>query len=51
MLIAWTKVDKLGNPKGGTATAINLAKANGIQTFNLNIEEDYERLTKWIGGL
>lgn len=51
MLIAWTKVDKLGNPKGGTATAINLAKANGIQTFNLNIEEDYERITKWIGGL
>jgi hypothetical protein len=50
MLIAWTRLDKRGNPKGGTATAINLAKANGVETFNLNKAEDHERISKWIGG-
>jgi hypothetical protein len=48
MLIAWTRLDKHGNPKGGTATAINLANAQGVSTFNLNKDEDYERITKWI---
>jgi hypothetical protein len=51
MLIAWTKLDKAGNPKGGTATAINLAKENGVETFNLNKPEDFERIKKWIGGM
>jgi hypothetical protein len=51
MLIAWTKLDNQGNPKGGTATAIKLATENGVQCFNLNKAEDYERITKWIGGM
>lgn len=28
--------DKHGNPKGGTATAVNLAKKYGVRTLNLN---------------
>ncbi|MND53006.1 hypothetical protein D3C80_440320 [compost metagenome] len=51
MLIAWTKLSGSGLPKGGTATAIALAKANGIQTFNLNIEADKERIVKWLETL
>lgn len=51
MLVAWTKLDKQGNPKGGTATAIKLATENGVQCFNLNKAEDHERITKWIGGM
>lgn len=51
MLIAWTRLDKHGNPKGGTATAINLAKENGVNTFNLNKAEDFERISKWIGSM
>lgn len=51
MLIAWTRFDKQGNPKGGTATAIKLAIENGVPVFNLNKAEDYERINKWIGGM
>jgi hypothetical protein len=51
MLIAWTRLDNRGNPKGGTATAINLANENGVTTFNLNKPENFERINKWIGGL
>lgn len=51
MLIAWTRLDGKGNPKGGTATAINLATENGIQCFNLNKAEDFERINKWIGEM
>lgn len=51
MLIAWTRLDKHGNPKGGTATAIKLAQENGVEVFNLNKPEDFARIDKWIGGM
>lgn len=51
MLIAWTRLDRNGKPKGGTATAINLAIDNGVETFNLNKSEDFDRISKWIGGM
>lgn len=51
MLIAWTRLDKHGNPKGGTATAIKLAQENGVEVFNLNKAEDFARIDKWIGGM
>lgn len=51
MLIAWTRLDKRNNPKGGTATAIKLAKENGVEVFNLNIPEHFDRISKWIGGM
>lgn len=34
-VIYWAPVTKSGNVKGGTATAVNLAKEMGIPTFNL----------------
>lgn len=51
MLIAWTRLDSRGNPKGGTATAINLARENGIEVFNLNKLPHFERISGWIGGM
>lgn len=53
MLIAWTRLDKHGNPKGGTATAINLAKEHIGESgvFNLAKPEHFERISKWIGGM
>lgn len=49
MLIAWTKLTKAGEPMGGTATAINLAKRYGVEVFNLNKPEDKERVLAFIG--
>lgn len=53
MLIAWTRLDARGNPKGGTATAINLAKEyiGEDSVFNLANEEHFQRISKWIGGM
>ncbi len=53
MLIAWTRLDKAGNPKGGTATAINLAieQIGESSVFNLAKPEHFERISKWIGGM
>lgn len=48
MLVAWTKMDAKGNPKGGTATAIRLAIQNGVEVFNLNKPEDFERVETWM---
>ena len=44
-VICWTPS---GEEVGGTATAIRMAKANGIPVFNLAIEEDYDRINKWL---
>lgn len=49
-LICWAQVDKHGKIRGGTATAWNLAKANGIPCFNLYNEEDKQRLIKFVEG-
>lgn len=34
-VICWTKVTRGGKVKGGTATAINLARSRGIPVFNM----------------
>lgn len=39
---------KSGNPKGGTATAVNLAKKQGIRTLNLLHEKNHEVLEKFL---
>lgn len=39
---------KTGNPKGGTATAVNLAKKQGIRTLNLLHEGNREVLEKFL---
>ncbi|MCY1449844.1 hypothetical protein D9M71_666120 [compost metagenome] len=49
-LICWAKVDKYGNISGGTRTAWELAKANGVPCFNLYNEDDKQRLIKFVEG-
>lgn len=39
-LLCWADTDKRGVPKGGTATAWNLARAHNIPCFNLSREFD-----------
>lgn len=45
MLICWTRD---GLEIGGTATAIRLAKSNGIKVINLGNTNDLERVLKYI---
>lgn len=40
-VLYYSKEDKKGNPKGGTATAVNLAKKQGIRTLNLLHESNW----------
>lgn len=47
-VIYWTPETKSGNPKGGTATAVNLAKKSGIRTLNLWKEENLQVLEKFL---
>lgn len=47
-LICWAQVDKHGQLKGGTRTAWELAKANGVPCFNLYNEDDKQRLIKFV---
>lgn len=43
--------DKKGNPKGGTATAVNLCKKYGVRTLNLNTDERLATLENFIKGM
>lgn len=43
--------DKNGNPKGGTATAVNLSKKYGVRTLNLNTPERLAVLEKFLKSL
>lgn len=47
-LICWAKTDKQGTPTGGTRTAWKVAEKYNIPRFNLNVEEDYNRVIKLI---
>lgn len=47
-VIYWSNYDKNFNPKGGTATAVNLATSLKIPTFNLNIPMDCNALKEFI---
>lgn len=49
MLIAWTKLTRKGEPMGGTATAINLAKKFGVEVLHLGREEDMLRIQRFLG--
>ena len=40
--------DKHGNPKGGTATAVNLAKKFGVRVLNLNTPERLKTLADFL---
>ena len=46
--VYWTEVDKAGNPKGGTATAVNLTKSYNIPTFNLFVWDQCLEFKKFL---
>lgn len=47
-VIYYAPETKAGNPKGGTATAVNLAKKQGIRTLNLLHDANREVLEKFL---
>lgn len=48
-LVCWAPVYKDGRPKGGTATAWNLAEKVGVKhLFNLYKDEDRKRIEEWV---
>ena len=48
LVLAYAKTDSNGNPMGGTATAINIAKREGIAVRNLYLEADLEKAIKYL---
>ncbi len=47
----YAKEDNKGNPKGGTATAVNLCKKFGVKTLNLNTDERLDVLESFLINL
>lgn len=47
----YAKEDKDGNPKGGTATAVNLCKKNGVRVLNLNTPERLAVLERFLDSM
>lgn len=47
----FTEEDAMGNPKGGTATAVNLSKLYGIKTLNLNTDNNILRLENMLQNM
>lgn len=47
-VLYWTEYDKHGNPKGGTATAVNYARNNKIPTFNMNIDKELQAFWNFV---
>lgn len=50
-VLYYSEETKSGNPKGGTATCVNMAKKQGIRTLNLLRQENREVLEKFLTDL
>lgn len=50
-VIYYTKEDRNGNPKGGTATAVHLAQKFGVRTLNLLHEENIVKLDIFLNAM
>lgn len=50
-VIYYAKETRTGNPKGGTATAVNLAKKSGVRTLNLWKEDNITVLENFLVSL
>jgi hypothetical protein len=50
-VLYYAKEDKKGNPKGGTASAVNLAKKQGIRVLNLLNQEGRDTLEKFLSSM
>lgn len=47
----YAKEDRNGNPKGGTATAVNLARKYGVRVLNLNTPDKLALLERFLRSL
>lgn len=47
-VIAYATLDKHGEPKGGTRTAIKLAEKHDVRVFNLYNEEHFNLIEEWL---
>ena len=47
-VICWARLDPDGNPRGGTAQAVRLARREHISVFNLVIPEHRARLERFV---
>lgn len=47
-VVCYAALDKRGEPKGGTRTAIKLAEQSGVKVFNLYKEDDFNRIESWM---
>jgi len=50
-VLYYAKEDKKGNPKGGTATAVNLAKKQGVRVLNLLNQDGRDVLEKFLQSM
>lgn len=48
LFLCYAKVDSKGEPSGGTRTAIKLAEKYNIKVTNLFVQEDLERVQKYL---
>lgn len=49
-VLCYAKQDSKGNPLGGTATAINLARLHNVRVVNLSIPEHLESVMTYLEG-
>ncbi|WYV99132.1 DprA-like DNA recombination-mediator protein [Pseudomonas phage vB_PpuM-Amme-3] len=47
-LVGYAKLDKQGNPKGGTATAMKLAERYGVTVYNLYKDEHFMKFDEYV---
>lgn len=47
-LVGYAPLDKQGNPKGGTATAMKLAERYGVTVYNLYKDEHFMKFDNWV---
>lgn len=47
-VLCYATLDKHGEPKGGTRTAIKIAERHGVEVFNLYLEENVQRVRAWL---
>lgn len=50
LFLCYAKVDSMGEPSGGTRTAIKLAEKIGLRVSNLFVQEDLDRVLKYLNN-
>ena len=50
-LICYAQLDRNGQPRGGTRTAIKLAEKHNVPVYNLYVKEHFDRVHAQIAGI